>query len=67
MKIKLECVDMLLFKKNYVFILVLGRMSLSNSDEAPLGNEVLLKKKRSRVAHDRPFKSIREGYYKFLN
>ena len=38
-------------KKDDVFVLVVGRISLSGSNEAPLGNEVRSKKKGSRMAY----------------
>ena len=50
-KVELEYAEMLYFKKRWCFVLMVGRISLSGSNEAPLGNEVRSKKKGSRMAY----------------
>ena len=49
------------------FSCLFGRMSLSGSDEAPLGNEVLLKKKRSRAAYKSHLSKLEKDFSKCLN
>ena len=50
-----------------ILVIVLAELHLSGNDEAPLGNEVLSKKKRSRAAYKGHLSKLEKDITMFLN